>query len=93
MLFVPQGIREKLRPQRRAADADMQKILKCPSASDSLRRMDALDEVMDCGERITDLAGDLGRWCEARLPEPIMPDHAILVGVGDRPCFERLHVL
>ena len=54
----------------------------CTSAANALMRVD----------RVADLSRDLRRRRELRGPQPVVPDHPLLVRVGDRALFERRHV-
>jgi hypothetical protein len=50
------------------------------------KRLDTLDG-------LDNIAPYLGRRRKVRGAEPVMSNHAILVGIGDRPLFQRVHRL
>ena len=87
-----QRIGNELRPQRRAADADNQKMLELPAllrhhfAAVNLRgeRFDALQNLRDLRAQI------VGR--QIGVAQPIMADHALFVGVGDGAALQFVHL-
>ena len=85
-------VRHELRPEGGPADADDQQVAEALGA----RRLHpavvhAGGEVQDAGPGVADGGRDLRRGRLLRRPQPVVADHAVLVGVGDRPALERLH--
>ena len=85
---VAEGVGDELRSERRAADPDRED----PREPRRVRRLDRAAvhvrrRTLDRGERLADLGVDRGRRRELRAAEPVMADHPVLVGVGDRAPF------
>ena len=88
-----QGVGHELRAERRAADADHEQVAEALGRG----RRDAagvhpgreVEHALAACARIS--ARDLRRRGELRRAQPVVADHALLVGVGDRALLERLH--
>ena len=82
---IAEGVGDELRSERRSADADRQHVLE-------LRRVGGLifapctlaANVLIAATRLANLLGDLRRRARVRRAQPVMPDHPLLVGIGDR---------
>ena len=87
-----EGVGDELRAERRPADADDQDVAE-PLGARRLHPpvVHPRGEVEDARLRVADGGGDLRRGRLLRRAQPVVADHALLVGVGDRPLLERLH--
>ena len=90
--LASERVRDELGPEGRAPDPDREEI----GESLGLVRPDlplvhGIGEGEDPGQGLPDRAGDLGGRGEIGVAEPVVPHHAVLVGVGDRAALERRH--
>jgi len=88
----PSAVADELRAEGRAADADHEEVLEFAARTSDRAAMDFRDEVVDRGERAGDLGRDFASRRQMWRAQPVMADHAVLVGVGDGAFFERGHV-
>ena len=56
-----------------------------------LPAVDAGGERLDVGDGLADLGRDLRRRGQVGVPQPVVPDHPVLVRVGDRALLQRVH--
>ena len=89
-----EGVGHELRAERRAADADHEHVAEAlgggrtdPAVVDPCR------EVGHALLRVADLGRERRRRRELRRAQPVVADHALLVGVRDRALLERRHRL
>jgi len=87
-----EGVGDELRPERRPADPDHEQPLETPACGWLDRSVvDGGGKGRDAVERVADRAGKFGVGGEFGRAEPVVPDHPVLVGVGDRPGLEGVH--
>ena len=79
-------IGDKLRTERRPADADEQHVGELPAAAD------AGCEFADVGIRPLDLGAQFRSGCELRGAEPVVAGHAPFVGIRDPACLQLPHL-
>ena len=89
---VAQCLADKLRAERGTADADHEQMLEFALGAGNGAGVDLGGEVLDRGERGGNLGGQFGGGRKLRGAEPVMADHALLVGVRDGAFFQRGHV-
>jgi hypothetical protein len=82
----------EFRSEGRAANTDHQKILEPRRALGDDRSLVHIGRKLhDACVRRCDGISNLRARREGRVTQPIVADHAVLVGVGDRPFFELVH--
>src|SRR5439155_8243882 len=89
--WLAQGVGDELWPKRRTAYADQKQILKHPGCGLELPSMNLCGETfyaLDC--LLYFLTNGRGRR-EGRIAQPVMSDHPILVGIGDRTPLKARH--
>jgi len=89
---LTQRVADELRAESRTADADHEEVLEFAARAGDCAGMDFGREVVDRGERAGDLSRDFPGGSQVRGPQPVVADHAVLVGIGDGALFERSHV-
>jgi len=89
---LAQRVGDELRAERGAADADHEQVLELAARAGDGAGVDLGREILDGGERAGDLLRQLLRRSEVRGAQPIVADHAVLVGIGDGALFEGGHV-
>ena len=87
----PECLRDELRSQRRASNADDQRKLKLARVPFDLPVVNVMCELRDRRARLINLSRDLVGRSQRRVPQPVVPDHPLLVRVGDGPTFECRH--
>ena len=83
---------DELRAEGGAADADHEEVFEFALRAGDGARVDLGGKVFDRNECGGDRVGQLGRGRELRCTEPVVADHALLVGIRDGTFFESGHV-
>jgi hypothetical protein len=86
-----QGIGEQLGTEGRAPDADVQHVPKGPFLPREVAPVDTADKLPNRLPHRGDRGGDFIAGRELGRPEPVVPDHTLLVGVRDRAPLQRVH--
>src|SRR4051812_29131224 len=84
---------DQLWTERRPADADDEEILELALWTGDLPVVHLGREVLDRGEGRRDFAADRRIGRELWRAQPVVPDHALLVGIRDGARFELRHRL
>ena len=74
---------DELRSECRAADADDEHILERALRPGNLAAVNFRRERLECRERLFDGLTIFGAGRERGVAQPVMPDHAFLVGIRD----------
>jgi hypothetical protein len=85
-------VRDELRAEGGAADADHEQVLELAARAGDGAGVDLGREILDGSKRAGDLLRQLLRRCEMWRTQPVVADHAVLVGVGDGALFEGRHI-
>ena len=88
---LAQRLRDELRTEGRAADADDQHILKRPLRAANGAVVNLPRELFDRCDGVVDFRAQGGRGREGRMTQPVMPHHALLVRIGEATALQRLH--
>ena len=89
---VPQRVGHEHGSQGRAADPDREQLGEAAGRLRfDLRRVDLGGERLDRRERAADLRRDLGGWGEVWRAQPVVADHPVFIGVGDRSLLQGVH--
>ena len=91
VLRMTESVGDELRPECRAADADAEDRFKIPGDAPDRAGVNLFRKALDGLDRAGDRVAQLRCRREFRRAQPIMPDHAVLVGIRDRALFERGH--
>ena len=75
-----------------AADTDHEEVFEFALGAGDGAGVDARGEVFDRSERGGNLGGEGGRGRELGRAEPVVADHAVLIGIGDGAFFQGGHV-
>src|SRR3990172_2937403 len=87
-------VRDKLRTQSRATDADAQNTGEAVAFFGfDLSCVDFGSEILDRAKVVLDLSSEFRLRRSLRSPQPVVPDHAVLIGIGDRACLQSIHGL
>ena len=89
---LAEGVVDQLGAEGGAADADDKELGELLSGgAEDFSGMDVGGEGADLGEGVVDGFGDFGAGGEFGGAQPVVTNHAALVGIGDGAGFERLH--
>ena len=81
----------ELGPERRAADADDQQVEKWPRSPRTRELCTSPANFLMRASVSSISLRSSGVGARSRVAQPIVADHALLVGVGDGAAFERVH--
>ena len=84
-------VAHQLRPERRTADADHKQLAELAVGTGDLALVDAGGEILDGGQRRGDGVRDFLVRRQLRRAQPVMADHAVLIGIGDGALLQRGH--
>src|SRR6266567_7170343 len=66
-------------------------MLKWPSSASNSTVMHSDRKRLDCGHRLFDFLANLQCGRKGRVPQPVMSDHTLLIGVGNRALLQFSH--
>ena len=88
---LAEGVGDELWAEGGAADADHEEFFEFTLGAGDGARVDLGGKIFDRSECGGDRVGQLGRGRELRRAEPVVADHALLVGIRDGTFFEGGH--
>jgi hypothetical protein len=88
---VAERMRDELRSESRAADADEQQLGERAIYSVNSSSVHVCRKLFDSSDRVLDFGADFGVRRQFRIAQPIMANHPVFVGVGDGAFFEGVH--
>ena len=90
--WIAQGMGDKLRAKCRATNANQQIVFKRTTLAADFPSVNFGGKILDPGGGFFDLPADCQRGRERGIPQPIMTDHAVFIGIRDGALFQRRHV-
>src|ERR1039458_3944634 len=81
---IAQSMGDKLRTQRGTSNTNKQIILKRTAFAADFSSVNLRGEVFDPFDSFFDFLANFRCWRERGIPQPIVPDHSIFIGIGNR---------